>query len=87
MPPSRRDASQRALRRASKLKQRLGIGVGSQRIAGGLKFELVRRGSGLLGGLLRRAIAPFRHELIEFCFVLGLAQAHQKVPELALLVF
>src|ERR1700719_3766223 len=44
------------------------------------------RGSGLLRSLLRRAVAPFRHELIEFRLVLGLAQACQEVPELTLLV-
>jgi hypothetical protein len=31
--------------------------------------------SGLLRSLLRRAVAPFRHEQIEFRLVLGLAQA------------
>jgi hypothetical protein len=54
-------------------------------IPGGLEFQ-GRRGSGLLRSLLRRAVAPFRHELIEFRLVLGLAQACQEVPELALLV-
>jgi len=43
-------------------------------------------GSGLLGGLLRRPVAPFRHELIEFRLVLCLAQACQEVPEFALLI-
>src|SRR5580704_1231340 len=54
-------------------------------IPGGLEFQ-GRRGSSLLRSLLRRAVAPFRHELIEFRLVLGLAQACQEVPELALLV-
>jgi hypothetical protein len=54
-------------------------------LPGGLEFE-GRRGSGLLRSLLRRAVAPFRHELIEFRLVLGLAQACKEVPELALLV-